>query len=95
MKDAIADFANVKDDEWCLRKEKVSDTNRVKYAYSNISGGRPRPFKFRLDGEAEQSVLAAAANDMEADWDQSMLQFHPGFNSFSNTVGGGEVEGEG
>ena len=70
ISDAIADFENVNDRHWDFKKGVVHLTTKTKYAYSNLSQERPRPFKFRLQGQHAQEVLEAAHRDMKQDWDK-------------------------
>ena len=82
---AIDDFDATDESAWFLKKATVRADKKRIYVTQNLQTERARPYKFRLAGA--EGVLQAAAKSMAADWNTSMLKSHPGFSSFSNTVG--------
>ena len=82
---AIQDFNDLDASRWFLRKELVKDDKKRIYMRQNST--RLRPYKFQLKGRESEDVLERALKDVDRDWEGSLLKSHPGFSSFSNTVG--------
>ena len=82
---AIQEFNNLDASQWFLRKELVKDDKKRIYVRHNSR--RPRPYKFRMSKDETRGILEQAAFEVKRDWNDNLRKFHPGFSSFSNTVG--------